>query len=146
MPSIIPITRLTADFIRDPYIFFMVKIRPGSAMEDAKEELRGIVRKMRRVAPGLEDDFAINQQDMVIKQFDKMGKNHAFDRVPSQNDMGSLADHKGFVRIDRVLIVPPREVLLGAGIAVLVGLSSGWFGDFGCGGSSNPDGVRLDQA
>jgi len=71
---IIPITRLTADFVRDPYIFFMVKIRPGSAMEDAKEELRGIVRKMRRVAPGMEDDFAINQQDMVIKQFDKVGK------------------------------------------------------------------------
>jgi len=52
----------------------MVKIRPGSKMEDAKEELRGIVRKMRRVPPGVDDDFAINQQDMVIKQFDKMGK------------------------------------------------------------------------
>ena len=71
---IIPITRLTSDFVRNPYIFFMVKIRPESKMEDAREELRGIVRKIRRVPPGIEDDFAINQQDMVIKQFDKVGK------------------------------------------------------------------------
>jgi putative ABC transport system permease protein len=71
---IIPITRLTSDFVRDPYIFFMVKVRPGSKMEEAKEELRGIVRKIRRVPPGADDDFAINQQEMMIKQFDKVGK------------------------------------------------------------------------
>ena len=69
---IIPITRLTSDFVRDPYIFFMVKVRPESKMEEAKEELRGIVRKIRRVPPGVEDDFAINQQEMVIKQFEKV--------------------------------------------------------------------------
>ena len=71
---IIPITRLTADFVRDPYIFFMVKVRPGSKMEEAREELRGIVRKIRRVPPGAEDDFAINQQEMMIKQFDKVNR------------------------------------------------------------------------
>jgi len=71
---IIPITRLTADFVRDPYIFFMVKVRPDSKMEEAKEELRGIVRKIRRVPPGAEDDFAINQQEMMIKQFDKVSR------------------------------------------------------------------------
>jgi putative ABC transport system permease protein len=71
---IIPITRLVADFVRDPYIFFMVKIRPESKMEEAREELRGIVRKIRRVAPGAEDDFAINQQEMMIKQFDKVNR------------------------------------------------------------------------
>jgi putative ABC transport system permease protein len=69
---IIPITRLTSDFVRDPYIFFMVKVRPESKMDEAKEELRGIVRKFRRVPPGADDDFAINQQEMMIKQFDKV--------------------------------------------------------------------------
>ena len=69
---IIPITRLTSDFVRDPYIFFMVKVRPESKMDEAKEELRGIVRKIRRVPPGADDDFAINQQEMMIKQFDKV--------------------------------------------------------------------------
>jgi putative ABC transport system permease protein len=71
---IIPITRLVADFVHDPYIFFMVKVRPDSQMEEAREELRGIVRKIRRVPPGAEDDFAINQQEMMIKRFDQMGK------------------------------------------------------------------------
>lgn len=71
---IIPITRLTSDFTRNPYIFFMVKVRPESSMEEAREELRGIVRKIRRVPPGADDDFAINQQEMIIKQFDKTGK------------------------------------------------------------------------
>ena len=71
---IIPITRLTSDFVRNPYIFFMVKIRPESKMDEAKEELRGIVRKIRRVPPGMDDDFAINQQEMVIKQFEKVQK------------------------------------------------------------------------
>jgi putative ABC transport system permease protein len=69
---IIPITRLTADFNPFPYVFLMVKIADPSNIENAKEELRGVVRKLRRVAPGADDDFAINQQDMVVKTFDRV--------------------------------------------------------------------------
>jgi putative ABC transport system permease protein len=42
-------------------------------MNEAKEELRGIVRKIRRVPPGAEDDFAINQQDILIQKFHQVG-------------------------------------------------------------------------
>src|SRR2546430_16063781 len=59
---IIPITRFISDFFRHPYVFFMVKVRDATQMDEAKEELRGIVRKIRRVEPGMDDDFAINQQ------------------------------------------------------------------------------------
>lgn len=69
---IIPITRFTSDFIPQPYLLFMVRVRDADKMDEAMEEMRGIVRKLRRVAPGAEDDFAINQQDMVIRQFDKL--------------------------------------------------------------------------
>src|SRR3954462_6622437 len=69
---IIPITRLTADFNPFPYLFLMVKVADPSNIENAKEELRGVVRKLRRVAPGADDDFAINQQDMVVKTFDRV--------------------------------------------------------------------------
>ena len=41
-------------------------------LEDAKEELRGVLRKIRHVAPGDPDDFAINQQEQVIKMFDQL--------------------------------------------------------------------------
>src|SRR2546427_732987 len=70
---IIPITRFLSDFAHRPYIFFMVKVRDGSQMEEAKEELRGVVRKLRKVPPGAEDDFAINQQDILIQSFHRVG-------------------------------------------------------------------------
>jgi len=40
-----------------------------SRIEDAKEELRGLMRKIRRIAPGDPDDFAINQQEQFIKVY-----------------------------------------------------------------------------
>jgi putative ABC transport system permease protein len=71
---IIPITRYMADWQDRPYVFFMVKVRDSSKMEEAREELRGIVRKMRRVDPGAEDDFAINQQEMIINTFQRTSR------------------------------------------------------------------------
>ncbi|MDB6035638.1 MAG: hypothetical protein JWM16_5976 [Verrucomicrobiales bacterium] len=70
---IVPITRFTSDFNPFPYLLIMVKVRDTARMDDAKEELRGIVRKIRRVPPGAQDDFAINQQDLVVKTFEKVG-------------------------------------------------------------------------
>jgi putative ABC transport system permease protein len=71
---IIPITRYMADWQPRPYVFFMVKVRDSTKMDEAKEELRGIVRKLRRVEPGAEDDFAINQQEMIINTFQRTGR------------------------------------------------------------------------
>ena len=70
---IVPITRFASDFRRRPYVFFMVKVRDSQQMAEAREELRGAVRRVRRVAPGAEDDFAINQQDMLLKTFNRVG-------------------------------------------------------------------------
>jgi len=70
---IIPITRYMSDFSARPYVFFMVKVRDAAKMTEAMEEMRGILRKLRKVPPDAEDDFALNQQDMIIKQFDKVG-------------------------------------------------------------------------
>lgn len=39
-------------------------------MADAEEELRGIMRKIRRLSPFQADDFSINRQDMFTKVFD----------------------------------------------------------------------------
>jgi len=71
---IIPITRFMADWQQHPEVFFMVKVRDSAKMDEAREELRGIVRKLRRVEPGAEDDFAINQQEIIIKTFQRTGK------------------------------------------------------------------------
>ncbi len=50
-----------------------VKVKDMTLMDDAKEEIRGIMRKVRHVAPGSEDDFAINQQDIVRSTFNSIG-------------------------------------------------------------------------
>jgi putative ABC transport system permease protein len=38
-------------------------------LEDMKDELRGILRKVRKVKPGDADDFAINQQDQLTQAY-----------------------------------------------------------------------------
>jgi putative ABC transport system permease protein len=70
---IVPITRFVTDFHRWPYLLFMVKVREAAQMDEAEEELRGILRKIRRVPPGAPDDFAINRQEIIIKTFNRVG-------------------------------------------------------------------------
>jgi putative ABC transport system permease protein len=41
-------------------------------LDNSKEELRGIMRKIRGLAPYQEDDFSINQQDQFTNAFDQM--------------------------------------------------------------------------
>jgi putative ABC transport system permease protein len=42
-------------------------------LENTKEELRGIMRKARRLSPGAKDDFAINQQELLTQLFNTIG-------------------------------------------------------------------------
>ena len=42
-------------------------------IEDSKEEIRGILRKLRHVPASVEDNFAINQQEMFIATFNRVG-------------------------------------------------------------------------
>ena len=41
-------------------------------MDNATEELRGIMRKIRGLSPSQEDDFSINQQDLLTNAFNKI--------------------------------------------------------------------------
>lgn len=67
---VIPISCFNREFERWPSdISILVKVSDAAKMEEAKEELRGIMRRLRRVPPGKPDDFAINQQDALIKFF-----------------------------------------------------------------------------
>jgi putative ABC transport system permease protein len=70
---VIPITRFISEASRRPYVMLMVKVRDPKLMEEAKEEFRGIMRKIRRVPPGAEDDFAINQQEQLVSSFHRVG-------------------------------------------------------------------------
>ena len=66
---IIPIGKVVAGYRWDPSCTIQVKVGDPSRVGEAKEELRGIMRKVRRVPPGKDDDFSINQQEQLLNQF-----------------------------------------------------------------------------
>ena len=69
---IIPIPQFLTGYTRNPDFEIQVKIASLDQVEDAKEELRGLMRKARHIAPGDPDDFAINQQEQIIKVFNRV--------------------------------------------------------------------------
>ena len=71
---IIPLTRFMSDFNRRPYLQLMVKVKDAAQLDEAREELRGILRKLRRVPPEAPDDFAINAQEIIVGMFNRVGR------------------------------------------------------------------------
>jgi putative ABC transport system permease protein len=69
---ILPIQQFLIGYWRDPDFEIQVKATDLSHLEDAREELRGLLRKIRHVAPGDPDDFAINTQETVVKMFNRV--------------------------------------------------------------------------
>jgi putative ABC transport system permease protein len=69
----IPVGQFTAGFSHDPDFTIRVRVADLKQMEDAKEELRGVMRRIRRIPPGADDDFAINSQDSFLSTFKRVG-------------------------------------------------------------------------
>ena len=69
---IIPMKQFVACFTAYPYLGIQVKAISLERLDESKEELRGVFRKIRRVEPGVEDDFAINQQEQFVETFHKV--------------------------------------------------------------------------
>lgn len=66
---IIPIGKMVSNYRWNPGCTISVKVGDPTRVAEAKEELRGLMRKIRRVPPGKDDDFAINQQEQLLNQF-----------------------------------------------------------------------------
>src|SRR5258708_7638997 len=66
---IIPLGKMFRGFRWDPSCSIQVKVGDPTRVETAREELRGLLRKIRKVPPGRDDDFAINQQEQLLAQF-----------------------------------------------------------------------------
>jgi putative ABC transport system permease protein len=67
--AIIPVGQFTAHFWTFPDFSIQVKALGLESLEETKEELRGLMRKIRRVPPGETDDFALNQQEALMTAF-----------------------------------------------------------------------------
>jgi putative ABC transport system permease protein len=70
----IPINRFFQEFMSTRSdLQIMVKAKSVDELENTKEEVRGILRKSRGLKPKEPDDFAINQQEMLIQTFNTIG-------------------------------------------------------------------------
>jgi putative ABC transport system permease protein len=70
---IVPITRFLTDLSRNPDVMLMVKVGDETMLDEADAQLRGILRKVRRVPPGAPDDFSINRQQILLDTFNRVG-------------------------------------------------------------------------
>jgi len=69
---IIPLKRYIGLIERNPSLSIVVKANRLVQLDEAREELRSAMRRVRRLAPGDPDDFAINQQDQIVGMFHRM--------------------------------------------------------------------------
>jgi putative ABC transport system permease protein len=66
---VIPLRQFTAWFRNNPDLTLAVKVKDVTQLDDSREELRALVRRIRHVAPNQPDDFSINQQDQFVEFF-----------------------------------------------------------------------------
>jgi putative ABC transport system permease protein len=50
----------------------IVKAKPNVSNEEMRDELTGILRSLHKLKPAIEDDFAINETDLISRQFDSL--------------------------------------------------------------------------
>jgi putative ABC transport system permease protein len=68
--AVVPITTGLHRFGRWRSLNLLVQARNPASYDDTVEEVRGILRVIRKVPPGQEDDFEIFSNDSLIAQFD----------------------------------------------------------------------------
>ena len=69
---IIPVSQFASSFQRRADFQIQVKVLELAKLDEAREELQAMMRRVRRLDPGSEDDFAINEQEMFLQVFSKV--------------------------------------------------------------------------
>jgi putative ABC transport system permease protein len=71
--AIIPLPQMIAGFENSHNLdHIQVKVKNVADLENARDELHSVMRKIRHLAPSDPDDFAINQQDQILEMVHKV--------------------------------------------------------------------------
>jgi putative ABC transport system permease protein len=70
--AVVPITTGLNRFGRRRDVSILVQAHTPETFGDAIEQARGVLRSIRKVSPGDEDDFEIQTSDSMIRQFDQV--------------------------------------------------------------------------
>ncbi len=71
---VVPISRFVREFGYEPDVSVIAKAAAVSGMDDLEEEIRGILRKTRRLAPAQPDNFAINRHAGFLASYRKVSR------------------------------------------------------------------------
>jgi putative ABC transport system permease protein len=66
---IIPLPAYISHFESSPDLEIQVKVKDMDQVDEARDELRVVMRRLRRLSPDEPDNFAINQQDQILTMF-----------------------------------------------------------------------------
>ena len=70
---IVPLPNLLSHFNDSPDLEIQVKVKNMDQVDEARDELRTVMRRLRRLAPSDPDNFAVNQQDQILTMFHTLG-------------------------------------------------------------------------
>jgi len=94
-----------------------VKVGDPALVDYAREELRGIMRRARGLAPGEEDDFAINQQSMLMNFYKQITTTLYIVAI----GIGAISLFVGGIGIMNIMLVSVTERTREIGIRKAIG-------------------------
>jgi putative ABC transport system permease protein len=69
---ILPLTQFASTLRWQPSVDIQVKAASLQTLEETKEQLHGVMRRVRRLPPGARDDFAINTQESILRVWNRV--------------------------------------------------------------------------